>query len=483
MAFVARTREQIRAALLSALSSRFSAAGKTLSIEPGSHAYFLADALSVELMQTEAAAESLTHEILPDEAVELLDRHATVHGLTRRAPIAAALRVIVTGTPSVTISITLPARLSSPSGLVYDCTSTSVVIDGLGTGQIECAAQQAGSAGSLAAGTVMTWQSAPSGLDPTGEVFEVVTAGEDQESDDALRARILARIRQRPGSGNASDWQDWCESVDGIEEAYVYPVLQPGTETGDTLGCVTVVVLGPPQGSSASNTRLVSNDKVSETIDYINGLRDTTGALVTDGIQLRPAAIADADWTVQRPSLTNVGVEIEITNTARYPFSWSTGPLTVDGASTASSLIVSGDQTALTGKIALVRTDNVRGAWETTELKSGVFAAGKTTFTVSLSAAPVGGADAYPAPANWEALKTAVFTLFDSFGPRDTATARRWPTEDVRGRSKLYLSQLVSAALGVEGVVTASVTTPGTDTDASDIKGLLYLESFLVTEA
>lgn len=485
MAFTARTREQIRSALLSAVSSRFAAAGKTISVESGSHAYFLADALSVELAQTEAQAEGLSHEILPDEAVELLDRHATVHGLVRRAAVAAELSVEVSGTPSTTVSITLPARMSSPSGAVFSCTSSSVDLDGTGAGTISVTADEAGVDGSLAIGTVLTWQSAPSGLDPTGEVTEVTTSGEDVESDDALRARILARIRQRPGSGNAEDWIDWCESVDGVEEAYVYPLLQPGTDTGDTLGCVSVVVLGPPQGDSPTNTRYLSNDKLIEIKAFINGTADETGATVTDGTQLRPACIADADFEIYRPNLTNVAVSLEVTNTARYPFAFS-GTLTVDPSSTSSSLVVSGDHASKTGKVVLCDVGSAahRGSWQATELKSGSYngGTGKTTFTVSLSGAPV-TLVAYPAPANWQALRLAYFAYFDALGPRDTATPRRWPTEDVKGRATAYVSQLTAVALSVAGVVTATVILPAGDTAPGDAKGLCVLETLLVTEA
>ncbi len=483
MAFTARTREQIRAALLSAVSSRFAAAGKTISVENGSHAYFLADALSVELAQTEAQAEGLSHEILPDEAVELLDRHATVHGLVRRAAVPAELSVSVTGTPSTTVSITLPARMSSPGGAVFSCQSASVDLDGSGDGTITVLADEAGAAGSLAVGTVLTWQSAPSGLDPTGEVTEVTTSGEDIESDDALRARILARLRQRPGSGNVEDWIDWCESVDGVEEAYVYPLLQPGTETGDTLGCVSIVVVGPPQGDSPTNTRQLSNDKLVEIKAYINGTADETGATVTDGVQLRPACIADADFEIYRLNMTNVAVELEITNTARYPFAF-TGTLTVDPASTSTSLIVSGNHVSKVGKVVLVRVGSaVRGEWQATELKSGTYdGISKTTFVVSLSASPT-ALTAYPAPANWQALRLAFFSYFDSLGPRDTATARRWPTEDVKGRATVYTSQLTATALSVAGVVTATVVSPASDTPPGDIKGMCVLETFLVTEA
>jgi uncharacterized phage protein gp47/JayE len=486
VAFTARTRDQIRAALLSALSSRYATAGLTLSVEQGSDAYFMADALSVELLQTEAAAESLSHEILPDEAVELLDRHASVQGVTRRAAVKAVLTVDVTGTPSTTPAIPANSLLSSPSGALFLCTVAAVTLDGSGDGRIDVEAVAAGEAGSLALGTVLTWQSAPAGLDPTGEVYEVVTSGEEEENDDALRARLLARIRQRPGSGNSADWVDWCEQCDGVQDAYAYPLLEPAASSGDTLGCVSMVVLGPPQGDSPTNTRILSSGRVAEIKDFINGTRNGAGAVVTDGTQLRPATIANADFEVYRPTTTNLTVSLSIKNSTRFPFAFS-GTLTVDtGASTSSSLVVNGDHTAKVGKTVLVKVSNTlyRAEYQAAVLKSGSYDGGtlKTTFVVSLAGAPTGGT-AYPAPANWTEIRAAMLSYFDQLGPKDTSTARRWPGEDVKSRATVYLSQLSAVALGVPGVVTCSVTLPLADAAPSDVKGINVLDSFLVTEA
>jgi uncharacterized phage protein gp47/JayE len=487
MSFTPRTRETIRADFLAALSTRYTSEGRTLDVSDRSDAYKRADALAVILATIEQQAAQQVLDTFVDTASNAaLERHAAVYAMTRRAASPATLTVDVTGTPSTSPSISAGSKLSDASGALYTCSDSSVVLDGSGDGQVEVVADDPGAAGTLAVGTVLTWVSTPAGLDPTGEVFATVTAGEDAEDYDDLRARLLARLRQRPASGNSEDWRGWCEDCDGVTRAYVYPLLGPGSVSGDTLGCVTVVVMGPAQGDSATNTSIVSSGRCAEIEDYIEGIRDAAGALTSEGTQLRPAAMAGADYEVTFAGVTPTDIEAEIKTTSRYPFSF-TGTLTVDvGPSTATSLVVSGDETAKTGKRALVRVSNTlhRGGWQATELKSGSYngGTGKTTFTVSLSGAP-NTTTAYPAPANWESIRSAVFALCDGLGPKDTNPRRRWPTVDVEGQDTLYVSAIQAAIFGVSGTQSVAVVDPPTDATPTNAKQIVELRYLLVTEA
>lgn len=485
MAYTARTREEIRSDLIDALTNRYNAAGKVLDVSEGSDAYMRADALAVILASFSQQAAQQVQDVFVDTASDAaVERHAAVYAIERRAASPSTLSITVTGTPSTTISISAGSKLASADGTLLTCSDASVVMNGAGTGTISATADTAGVVGNLAVGAPVAWQSAPGGLDPTATVASVVTSGEDAETTSDLRARVLSRLRQRPASGNAEDWRDWCESCDGVTRAFVYPVLEPGTVSGDVLGCVTVVVMGPVQGDNPINSSVISGARCAEIKDYLEGIRDTAGVYDPDGVQLRPAAIASDDFDVEFIGVAPTDVTANITTTSRFPFSFS-GTLTVDGASTASSLIVAGDQTALTGKIALCRvsTGSYRGGWQATELKSGSYNGGtnKTTFTVSLAGAPT-TTTAYPAPANWAAIRTAIFALFDSLGPRDTTPARRWPTVDVLGPDTLYVSAITSALLGVGGVTSATITQPATDYAPSDAKQIPELQYLLITE-
>ncbi len=486
MSFTARTREEIRADIIAALTNRYSASGYTLDVSEGSDAYLRADAQAVIFATIEQQAAQQVLDTFVDTASDaMLERHAAVYSIARRAASPSTLTVAVTGSSSTTLSITAGSKLSSSDGLLFTCDDASVVMDGSGNGSITVTADDGGAAGNLSVDTVLTWQSAPSGLDPTATVTATVTSGEDQETTDALRARVLARLRQRPASGNVEDWRGWCEDCDGVTRAFVYPLLEPGAVSGDTLGCVSVVVMGPAQGTSATNTSVIASARCGEIEDYIEGIRDSAGALDSEATQLRPAAIASADYEVTFVGVVPTDIAANVKTTSRFPFSFS-GSFTVDtGSSTSTSLVVSGDQTAYTGKRALVRVSpaSYRGGWQATELKSGSYngGTGKTTFVVSLSGAP-NTTTAYPAPANWDALRTAIFALCDSLGPKDTSPRRRWPTVDVEGPDTLYVSAVASALLGVSGIVSATVTAPASDAVPSDAKQIIELQYFLVTE-
>lgn len=62
------------------------------------------------------------------------------------------------------------------------------------------------------------------------ELGEVLVPGEDDESDEALRARYLHRVRNPSSGGNAADYRDWAMSIAGVGDAKVYPLWDgPGT--------------------------------------------------------------------------------------------------------------------------------------------------------------------------------------------------------------------------------------------------------------
>ena len=74
-----------------------------------------------------------------------------------------------------------------------------------------------------------------------------------------------------------------------------------------------------------------------------------------------------------------------------------------------------------------------------------------------------------------------MFEYFDSLGPGDTSPPRRFPSEDNGNRSTVYRSALVAAAMSTPGVLSASVTTPGTDVAAAQ-KQVVTLGTLLVTQ-
>ncbi len=228
--FVGRSRDTIRDQLLAYLRAEYTANSRTLLTSRGSDAYLDASSLAVVLEGLEAQAEQNARDILPDQASdEAVARHGYVYGVDRRTGVAARHTVTVTGTPSATITIPSGSAFAWTDGTLYAVTSTSVTLSVGGSGTVSASATTTGASTTRDTGDVLTWVSAPSGLDPTGTVASTVTTGADQETVQAWAQRIVDRLRYRPGAGNAAEWREWCLSYLGLDvrDTYVYPLLAP----------------------------------------------------------------------------------------------------------------------------------------------------------------------------------------------------------------------------------------------------------------
>jgi uncharacterized phage protein gp47/JayE len=502
VAFEGRSRDTIRDELLAYLRAEYAAASpsRTLLTSRGSPDWLNASALAVMLEGLEAQAEQNTRDILPDQASdEALARHGYVYGVDRRTGVAAQLTVTVTGTPSATITIAAGTTMTWTDGTLYLVTSSSVTLSVGGSGTINVSATTTGASTTRTVADVLTFSSAPSGLNATGAVASVVTPGADQETTQAWAQRIVDRLRFRPGAGNDADWREWAFQylAYDIREVWVYPRLQPpasypGSGTPGVLGCVTVVVGGPPQGDTPSSitTRVIGGTSGAElpaVKEYINGTRNALGLPVSNGEQLRPVTMSPADVSIEALTTQNQAVAATVTmNSANaYSFNFTA---TIDATSTMTSLVLNGNYTTgatdLEDEAVLVNvgTSTYRGGYYRVVLPAGTFGGGNTTFNLTatpLPAAPTG--TLYPAPANWSAIRLAVFNFFDALGPGDTPSPIRFPTEDYSARATLYKQALAAAIMAVPGVLNATVTTPASDTTPTR-KTVLDLTTLLVTQ-
>ena len=483
MAFTARTRSQIRDQLLGYWSAEYSVRGETLLTSEGSDAYLLASQIGVIQEALDAQAVQVSRDILPDQAsTAALERFGVVYGIPRPVGTYAQLTAQVTGfAPSTVYAIPALTQASATDGTLYDVTTASVTTDGSNHATIALTAVAIGVGGNRSVGAVLTFQTAPAGLNATMTVLSCVPAV-GPATDDEYRALLLGRLQDRPASGNRSDWRSWVTSYLGtpVPEAYVYPLLKPpvtppGVGTTGTLGCVTVVAVGPAQGDSFVNTRLVPSDDLStrtagtplpRIIDYIDGDRTIAGVPTVDGYQLRPVTMGpDGDnWTVQTFVERFTNADLTLVMSAPFAFPWS-GTMFTQPTSTNTSLVVLGDQTAKEGLSALVLpvTPDARGNYRQVTLGNATYSAPNTTFDQTLDpvGSPANYTYVYPAPPNWGAIRTAVFAFFDSLAPGDTSPASRWPADGQSGA--LFRSSLAAAVIAVPGVLSCVVNTPTTD--------------------
>jgi len=145
-----------------------------------------------------------------------LDLAVSASGLTRKLA-TAAVREMTTSAPVDT------GTRWGISGIVY------VVMALLSDHVYAVECETAGEIGNQYSGA-MDALSSVSGI--TAELSEIITAGTDEETDDALRQRFYLRVQLPATSGNAYHYQQWALEVSGVGAAKVLPLEDgPGTVT------------------------------------------------------------------------------------------------------------------------------------------------------------------------------------------------------------------------------------------------------------
>lgn len=236
----------------------------------------------------------IVRQILPDTAdADYLERWGSLFAITRKPAVAATGTITFTGIANSAIPLGTEAK--TVTGIAFITTAAGVVGVG-GTVTIAARASQPGAAGNQAAATALTLTAAPAGVQSAATIG-TMTSGVDVESDSALLARLLDRIRQPPHGGAKHDYRAWALEVSGVTEAYVYP-LRRG------LGTVDVAIV--------SSGGLPSAQLVADTQAHIDGLRPVTA----DCVVLAPTAVAVAVTAVLTLSGTTLATAAAAINAA-----------------------------------------------------------------------------------------------------------------------------------------------------------------------
>lgn len=211
---------------------------------PGVNTTLLRRSLAGALARAEAGAvhslygylDYIARQALPDTAEdEFLLRWAAIWLPKGRKPatFASGLNAVqVTGTPGK----------GMPAGTVFQrsdgvlFTTTQEILLGGTAATVSVKANAAGAAGNTVAGVALGLLQPVEGFSSSAVVVAPgIIGGVDQETPQALQARLIRRIQQQPQGGSASDYEAWALETPGITRAKVYP-LQLG------LGTVTVLV-------------------------------------------------------------------------------------------------------------------------------------------------------------------------------------------------------------------------------------------------
>jgi uncharacterized phage protein gp47/JayE len=163
----------------------------------------------------------LSNQVIYDTAEdEILERWASIWGITRKPAAAAKGSVVCSGTTgSVILTGTLFQR-SDGAEFTTDLEATLVA----GSATLAVTAVVPGTVGNSEPASSLTLVNPIAGVNSTATVAaEGIAGGTDVEDYDSLRARLLARIQQPPHGGTASDYVMWALEVPGVTRAWVYP--------------------------------------------------------------------------------------------------------------------------------------------------------------------------------------------------------------------------------------------------------------------
>lgn len=213
---------------------------------------------------------------------ETVIRWGTLYDLPRNDATFAQLTIEFTGTTGNTL--TLPTTLVRSDGVLYDLDSETVV-PASGTVQATVTCQQAGDIGNMDPADELSLQSAVTGVESTAEVINTVVEGEDQESLEDYRTRVLQRLRNPPSGGTVNDYIGYVLQTPGITRAWVIP---------NGLGAGTVVTYGVEDNEDPIIPDSAKIDEMQETVDALKPVTaDHTAAApvatpLNPTIQLKP---------------------------------------------------------------------------------------------------------------------------------------------------------------------------------------------------
>ena len=172
----------------------------------------------------------LSLQLLPDTAeTRFLDKWANIYLVNadgsrgRKQATYAAGQITATGTTGTV----LPSgtRLTGPTSAAVAYETVADLTLGAALAAVAVRALDAGAAGNLDAGTRVSLAIGAAGVSGQSVVVGAggLTGGADEETDDELRVRVLARIRQPPMGGDADDYVNWALEVAGVTRAWCAP--------------------------------------------------------------------------------------------------------------------------------------------------------------------------------------------------------------------------------------------------------------------
>lgn len=167
-----------------------------------------------------------------------------------------------------------------------------------GPGEYELTCETPGAIGSGYTGPILPITVIP-GL-TRAELTDILVPGDDVETDEALRARIISALRERPFGGNVADYKRVVRAIDGVGDLQVYPTWDGG-------GTVKLSVIGadwmPASGQLVETVQTAVDPPPNQGLGYGTapiGAKVTVTAPETVAVDVSAVLTLRAGYTVEQ---------------------------------------------------------------------------------------------------------------------------------------------------------------------------------------
>lgn len=240
-------------------------------------------AVAAEIYSLYVQADWTRRQCFPQTAVgENLERHAALRGLKRRpaAPAEGIIRFYLDAARNDDVEVAESTVCMTAGELRFLTTEAGVIRAGELYADVPARAAVDGTAGNVAAGTILSMVVAPTAVSACINP-QPFSGGRDEESDDSLRGRVMETYARLANGANAAYYRQAALAFDQVTAAQVLPRSRG-------IGTVDVVI--------ATQTGAPEQELLDEVKDHIQAMREIA-----------------VDVEVLAPEVVPVDVELSVT--------------------------------------------------------------------------------------------------------------------------------------------------------------------------
>jgi uncharacterized phage protein gp47/JayE len=192
--------------------------GQSTPILPKAFIRVLAKALGGAIALLYRYARWIYDQIFPATAdAEALLRIGAQYDMAPTPSVEAVIDITIVGDTGAEVPANTIWR--GNNGLTYSQIALAVISGGTATARLQC--MTGGADGSLGTGNTLEASSPVAGV-TGGYVTEIITEGEDAETTEQFRLRVMQRVAGQPQGGSAADYIRWTLQIPGIVKAFAF---------------------------------------------------------------------------------------------------------------------------------------------------------------------------------------------------------------------------------------------------------------------